>query len=197
MTKRHGQNKIANGATKASPKAKSEFHIAVSKIDELAACFTNRLEDTTETHCGADARHIVEALGKNSKNSLNELLHLVTKAQELEDEKKSYLAELAVVNRGRVSTPKHVPFEDLGKRADANKGSMSPHQAASVDLTVPDDSRLIGKRKAVSASELVASELTVDEHKEKKSKKRKKDKKEKRQKETEEAPKEKAQRSAR
>ena len=69
--KRHGRGQIAaskvNEVTKASPKAESGSPIRISKIDELATSFNNRTTDgTTETHCGADAGRVVEALGKNS-----------------------------------------------------------------------------------------------------------------------------------
>ena len=67
--KRYDQGQIAaskvNKVKKASPKAM--IPIRISKIDELATSFNDRLAyGTTETHCGTDDGRVVEALGKNS-----------------------------------------------------------------------------------------------------------------------------------
>lgn len=168
-TKMHGESKIAARKAAAITKALpiQSGILLGSKIDELARSFNHKqmldrlAESSSGTHCGADARRVVEELGKSSLKVRGELLHLVTKARELEDEKQSYLAELAVVNRaGRVKTP------------------------TNIDLSVPDDNR---KRKAASIESVEltasASEFTEQDKKRmRKEKKRRKKEKKKRKK---------------
>jgi len=161
-TSRHGQGQItaSKSTEKSLNKGATGIIIDMEHIDELATCFTNRSAHAAETNFDdSDGWRVVEALGNNSLKTRGELLHLLTKARELEDEKKSYLADLAVVNR---------PFVGTGNtEAEVGVGTLhiSPHLTGTIELT--------GKRKS-------GPDPSLDEHNEKKSKKkRKKDKKKK------------------
>ncbi len=107
----------------------------------------------------------VERLGKENLNVRGELLHLATKAHELKEEEDAYLAELAVINRGREDNPSHDSFEDEicdGTDFSGDSGACGN-----------------GKRQASDAA-MEASDVAMEEHdKERKKKKRKKDKKKK------------------
>ena len=180
--KRHGNFQITASTSKRTNSRKTPLPtddsglISISKIDDLACCSNARLTaDSTaeESHCGG--LDFVENLGQQSLKVRGELLHLVTKAIELEDEKKSYLANLAKVNRSRVQTPKNVGLVDVTE---------------TIDLTIPDD--LNRKRKADDATGGMATEqyasTEVDEQKDAK-KKRKKEKKKRKKKHKKRKPK--------
>ena len=155
-TQRHGQLQLV--VSRANEKKLSSdmigFTANIDRIDELSLRHTLE-EDTADSD---EVCHAVEALGKSSLKIRGELLHLLTKARELDDEKKTYLAD-TVVNRS---------FGD----ADAGFDTV---QTIAVDLTVPDDHNRVKKRKSGSDPSLLDEQ---DENKKSK-KKRKKDKKKK------------------
>ena len=95
-------------------------------------------------------------------NVRGELLHLVTKARELKEEEDAYLAELAVINRGRCDD-------------NPNRASFEDEVYDRVDVAADFDANENGKR---DASDDFAMEEHDDKEKNKK-KKRKKDKKKK------------------
>ena len=169
-TSRHGQGQItaSKSIEKSLNKCATGLIIDMEHIDKLATCFTTRLAHAAETNFDdSDGWRVVEALGNNSLKTRGELLHLLTKARELEDEKKSYFADLAVVNR---------PFVGTGN-TEAEVGvdtlHISPHLTGTIEFTAPDDYHRVEKRKS-------GPDPSLDEHNEKKSKKkRKKDKKKK------------------
>ena len=155
-TQRHGQLQLV--VSRANEKKLSSdmigFTANIDRIDELSLMHTLE-EDTADSD---EVCHAVEALGKSSLKIRGELLHLLTKARELDDEKKTYLAD-TVVNRS---------FGD----ADAGFDTV---QTIAVDLTVPDDHHRVKKRKSGSDPSL----LDEQDEKKKSKKKRKKDKKKK------------------
>jgi hypothetical protein len=169
-TSRHGQgqNTVSMTNENNSNKGATEFLIDLGRIEELATCLNNRLAQEAETKYGdSDGGRAVEAHGKSSLKTRGELLHLLTKARELEDEKKSYLADLAVANRSFVGTG--------NTEADVGVDTLysSPHVMGTIDLTVPDGYHRVEKRKS-------ESDPSFDEQNEKRSKKeKKKDKKKK------------------
>jgi len=107
----------------------------------------------------------VERLGRDNLNVRGELLHLATKARDLREDEDAYLAELAVINRGREDNPSHDSFEDEicdGTDFSGDSGACGN-----------------GKREA-SDDAMEASDAAMEEHdKERKKKKRKRDKKKK------------------
>lgn len=169
-TSRHGQGQLtaSKSTEKSLNKGATGLIIDMEHIDELATCLTNRLAHAAETNLDdSDGWRVVEALGNNSLKTRGELLHLLTKARELEDEKKSYLADLVVVIR---------PFVGTGN-TEAEVGvdtlNISPHLTGTIELTGPDDHHRVEKRKS-------GPDPSLDEQNEEKSKKkRKKDKKKK------------------
>jgi hypothetical protein len=167
-TSRHGQSQITASMSneKSLNKSATGLIIDMERIKELETCFTNRLAHAAERNI-SDGWRVMEALGNNSLKTRGELLHLLTKAQELEDEKKSYLADLAVVNRPFVGTG------NIETEGGVDILHPSPHLTGIIELTVPDDYHRVEKRKS-------GSDSSSDEHNEKKSKKNmKKDKKKK------------------
>lgn len=165
-TKRHGKFQITANSNGPKSKryvstSKPELLISLPTIDVLAA---NRKDE--ESLCGS-VFDTVSVLGQQSLKCRGELIHLETKANELEAEQKSYLKELAVVNRGRVNTPKDVPFVESLKNE------------TQIDWSVPDESKM-KKRKAEDES--TTDGLNNDERSDDKKKKRKKDKKKKKKK---------------
>jgi hypothetical protein len=161
-TLRHGQLQLV--VSRANEKKLNSdmirFTTNIDRIDDLIVRHTSEVEtaDSDEV-CRA-----VEVLGKSSLKIRGELLHLLTKARELDDEKRTYLADLTVVNRSFAITG--IVDADVGFDTAPTIG---------LDLTVPDDHHRVEKRKFVSDPSL------FDEHDEKKKskKKRKKDKKKK------------------
>ncbi len=128
------------------------------ELEYLSSAF--RPEEESISMNGAVGR-----LGKENLNVRGELLHLATKAHELKEEEDAYLAELAVINRGREDNPSHDSFED-----EICDGTDFPGNS---DLSGN------GKRQASDAA-IGASDTAMEEHdKERKKKKRKKDKKKK------------------
>lgn len=174
-TKKHGQCLVSSckaiGEKKTIQIVGPKFHIDVSNIDKYSTRFSGESPDwVTDTDTGnVDDVIAVEALGKRSMKVRGELLHLVMKASELEDGKKSFLAEFAVANRGRVSS-QHIPLEGLGNDAgiDGVAEPSYPHLAATVDPTVPTN-KPVRKR---------THEIPIDENKESKKRKKKRRKKE-------------------
>lgn len=128
------------------------------ELEYLSSSFRREKEDM----CMNDA---VERLGRENLNVRGELLHLATKARELKEDEDAYLAELAVINRGREDNPSHDSFEDEicdGRDFSGDSGACGN-----------------GKRDASDAA-IEASDFAMEEHdKERKKKKRKRDKKKK------------------
>lgn len=165
-TKRHGKFQVTANSNGPKSKryvltSKPELLISLPTTDVLAA---NRKDE--ESLCSS-VFDTVAVLGQQSLKCRGELIHLETKANELEAEQKSYLKELAVVNRGRVNTPKDVPFVESLKNE------------TQIDWSVPGETNM-KKRKA--GDESATDELNIDERSDDKKKKRKKDKKKKKKK---------------
>jgi len=162
-TKRHGKFQI----TANSNGPKSRRYVSTSKPELLISLPTIDVLTTTrkdEESLYGSVFDTIAVLGQQSLKCRGELIHLETKANELEAEQKSYLKELAVVNRGRVNTPKDVPFAE------------SLNNETQIDWSVPDETNM-KKRKA--GDESATDELNNDERSDDKKKKRKKDKKKK------------------
>ena len=166
-TKRHGKFQITANSNGPKSKryvltSKPELLISLPTIDVLAA---NRKD---EENLYSSVFDTIAVLGQQSLKCRGELIHLETKANELDAEQKSYLKELAVVNRGRVNTPKDVPFVE------------SQRNETQIDWSVPDD---INMKKRKAGDESATDELNNDEQRsDDKKKKRKKDKKKKKRK---------------
>lgn len=170
-TNRHGQCLVssckANGEKKTLQIVGPKFLIDVSNIDKYSTRFSGEFPDwVIDTDTGnLDDVIAIEALGKRSLKVRGELLHLVMKASELDDGKKSFLAEFAVANRGRVSS-QHFPLGGVGNDAGID-GVAEPsdlHLAFTVDLTVPNANKSVRKR---------TNEMPIDENMEDKSSKKK------------------------
>ncbi|KAL3822599.1 hypothetical protein ACHAXA_006384, partial [Cyclostephanos tholiformis] len=170
-TSRHGQGQITASMTnkKNLSKGKTEFFIDTESIEKLATCFKSRLAQEADTNNGdSDCGRAFEALGKNCLKTRGELLHLLTKARELEVEKKSYFADLAVANRSFLGTG------NIVAEVGVDTLYSSPHLVGTIGLAVPDNYHRGEKRKT-------ESDPSLKEHKKKKKskKEKKKDKKRK------------------
>ena len=171
-TSRHGQGQItaSKSTEKSLNKGATGLNIDMEHIEELATCFTNRLAHAAETNFDdSDGWRVVEALGNNSLKTRGELLHLLTKARELEDEKKSYLADLAVVNRpfvGKGNTEAEVGVDTL---------HLSPHLTGAIELPVPDDYHRVETRSGPDPSLEKKSKKKRKKDRKKKEKKKRKD----------------------
>jgi len=117
--------------------------VLAPEIERLSSSFYQQKKNI-------NASDAMGQLGRDFLNIRSELLHLVTKAHELKEEEDSYLAELALINRG-------ASFED--------------EICESVD--VADDSCANVKKREASDS------TAPEEHDDEKNKKRKRDKKKK------------------
>lgn len=174
-TSRHGQRHKSpcksTGAKRTLHYVGPKFHLDVSKIEELAAHFSGECPGGAADIDDGDLDDViaVEDLGKSSLKVRGELLHLVMKACELEDGKRTFLAEFATANRGRRSS-KHITLEGVGDDSEIHEVAVpsGPQIAVTVDPIVLDEKTSMGKR---------VSEVPIDESKSRK--KRKKEKKKK------------------
>jgi hypothetical protein len=169
-TSRHGQgqNTVSTTNEKNLNKGTTRFFIDIEPIEELANCLHDRsAQEVDADYAESGGWGAVEAQGRDSLKTRGELLHLVTKARELENEKKSYLTDMAVANRS---------FVGAGSiEADAGVDILysSPHMIDTIDLMVSEDHHRVEKRK-------IESDPSLDEQHEKKNKtEKKKDKKRK------------------
>ena len=176
-TQRHGQLAVSCGRAKGDKEntqtqiKDNEPLIRASMIDNFAASFGNG-KPSAESDITNDGR-MLEGLGKDTLSVRGELLHLCTKASELEEEERAYLEELKVVNGRPVSTPKHVPFdckEDVGVPVEVGH---EPSHNTGTGLSETDTSSN-GKRKA-SPTKVTHSDVGRNNEKKRSKKKRKKD----------------------
>lgn len=166
-TQRHGQLQLVVNRVNEK-KLNSDmigFAANIDRIDEFILRHTSEVDaDDSDEVCRA-----VRVLGKSSLKIRGELLYLLTKARELDDEKRTYLADLTVVNKS---------FAITGI-VDADFGFDTAPTIA-LDLTVPDDHHRVEKRKYVSDPSLFDEQDEKKKSKKKRKKEKKKRKKEER-----------------
>ena len=180
-TKRRGQHHTSSYTTNdertISRNIGPKFLIDLSTIEELATRFrSNCSNSVTGTDPGpVDDILAIKALGESSLKVRGEFLHLVMKARDLTDATKTFLAEVALATRGRVSS-QHVLFQGVGNDVKVNRVDV-PTCQHNVDLTLQDKHKSTRKR---------ASGWPIDEERKcrkmrkKEKRKRKKDRKRKR-----------------